>query len=130
MNTENMNMKPDTKRKLSVSWEDMKESKYLKTEPGVSDNEQDIGSTRRYSSATSVMEAVEEGLFESVRLGQQEHFECILCQMSMSGIIPAQAHLNGYWLASQESSEKPPTSQTGDSINFKDITPQQSYGIG
>lgn len=68
MNNKNMNTSPKTKRKLPKSWEDLKECKYLKTEPVVTDNEQGIDSSRKYSSTTSVREAIEEGLLVPVLL--------------------------------------------------------------
>ncbi|KAK3888237.1 hypothetical protein Pcinc_007695 [Petrolisthes cinctipes] len=52
-------------------------------------------SSEGYSSTTSVRKAVDEGLLVRIQVGQQEHYECQLCNKPMAGIIPAEAHLKG-----------------------------------
>nr|XP_027229619.1 zinc finger protein 346-like isoform X1 [Penaeus vannamei] len=48
-----------------------------------------------YSATNSVPVAVQEGLLIRQVVGGQEFYECVVCQSSMSGIVPAKSHLEG-----------------------------------
>ncbi|KAK4317248.1 hypothetical protein Pmani_011662 [Petrolisthes manimaculis] len=84
--------KKEMKRKLPPLSENTEE-KRVKTE--TSTDNKDVCSGMGYSSTTSVREAVDEGLLICIQVGQQEHYECQLCNKPMAGIIPAEAHLKG-----------------------------------
>ncbi|XP_045592273.2 uncharacterized protein [Procambarus clarkii] len=48
-----------------------------------------------YSVTESVLEAVENGTLVKTFVEHQEYYRCIVCNRTMSGIVPAQSHLEG-----------------------------------
>lgn len=48
-----------------------------------------------YSDTTNVKTALSQGLLKVSIVGNQEFYECQVCQSSMAGSVPAEAHLQG-----------------------------------
>ncbi|KAK8743546.1 hypothetical protein OTU49_001123 [Cherax quadricarinatus] len=48
-----------------------------------------------YSVTNTVHQAIEDNVMIQTYIGHQDYYQCILCNRSMSGIVPAQSHLEG-----------------------------------